>query len=131
MPVIEEPEEEYDPFPCRTEPRVTTPEKAEEFRRKAHKRARIFGFAYLADDFASDAVLRWLQGRKARITNLLVDYLRNEFKHRRYGFELVNVDDFSNNIDSSGMFVGGENPRYRTRVERLGASEVQGKAVSN
>ena len=49
------------------------------FQNKAKRIAKRDGYEFLADDFSSWATLKFIEGRKAKISQMLVDFLRLEF----------------------------------------------------
>ena len=57
--------------------------KLEKTRRLCAYYARQYGFGHLSDEFTSFAFEKMVNGRKAEIKHLAVDYIRHEYKLKR------------------------------------------------
>lgn len=53
------------------------------FQKQAKAKAMIAGFEDIAEDFASFAVIKFMEGRRATIKQLLIDFLRANYIHGR------------------------------------------------
>lgn len=84
--------------------------KAVEMHKIAVRYASKKGYSNIADDFAQFAIIKLLEGRKATIAQLLIDYLRAEFGDFRVGEKAPKIMDrkFAKDIDELSKFLADE-----------------------
>lgn len=87
---------------------------------KAYARRRNFGNEEFSEDFTSWAVIKFIEGRKARIRDLYTDYLRAEYGDTRTacGTERSNARRFAKEFED-GLHESGQQHSGYSGYERL------------